>query len=49
MKIEFLGKDYQIVTINWLGSNDIVVIFQADSGLKIVQMSEKEFKNSVKF
>jgi hypothetical protein len=48
MTINYLGKDYHVTTINFL-EDDVVVIFQTQLGPKMIAMSHKKFKESVKF
>lgn len=48
MLITYLGRDYNVTTINFL-QYDVCVIFQTELGPKMVSMSQKEFKAVVKF
>jgi hypothetical protein len=48
MKVEFFGKNYEVVTINFL--RDCVAVIYKDNGdLKMIQMNQDEFKRKVTF
>lgn len=48
MKLEFFGKNYEVVTINFL--RDCVAVIYNDNGdLKMLQMNQDEFKRKVTF
>ena len=47
MIIEFLGRDYSVVSINFLQC-EVCVIYKADEGLKMVQLTFETLKEKVK-